>query len=65
MVQRLSEEQILALTKPHSGGSQSHENHSENLKSAEFLQQTRMVSSYACTLVAKKPSLFLQTCART
>jgi uncharacterized Zn-finger protein len=39
MVQRLSEEQILALTKPHSGGSQSHENHSENLKSAEFLQQ--------------------------
>jgi uncharacterized Zn-finger protein len=36
MVQRFSEEEILALTKPHS--SQSHENHGENLKCVEFLQ---------------------------
>jgi KRAB domain-containing zinc finger protein len=39
LVQRLSEEEILALSKPHSDGSQSHENHGENLKSTELLQQ--------------------------
>jgi KRAB domain-containing zinc finger protein len=37
-VQRLSEEQILALSKPNSDGSLSHEFHVKNLESAEFLQ---------------------------
>ena len=43
MVKRLSEEQILALTKPHSVGSQTYNYHGEHLKSAEILQQNTNV----------------------
>ena len=39
MVQRLSKEQVLASTKPHSGGSEIHKCQSETLKNDKILQQ--------------------------
>jgi KRAB domain-containing zinc finger protein len=49
MVQRLSEEQILALTQPHSDDSRRPNCHVENLKSAEILHPTPIPDNIQCT----------------